>query len=93
MLIALKVTYADGEVSHYETSPAVMVEWENKTGKTGGDIANGKLGFADLCFWAHQCALRDKSRKTPLEMKQYLETLKNVEMGEADNPNPQGEDL
>jgi hypothetical protein len=85
-MLGLKITKASGEESIHEISPAIEYAFEQ----------NFKAGFhkrfrdeerqSDVYWLAHECLRRSGETVKPFG-DQFLETLKKVEIVDADTPN------
>lgn len=79
MRIPLRITYLDGSAVEVVTAAADSVRFEEKYQRTIAELGTGKARYTDLVFLSWAAVHRTK--QTPLEFDQWIDTVDEVTVG------------
>jgi len=84
MQLTLKVTFADDTQVTVSTNLMTIVAWERKYKRKASQISDG-IGIEDLSYMAYE-ASRTAGITVPALLDEYIKSLKNLEVIEANDP-------
>jgi hypothetical protein len=84
MQLTLKAVFKDGNTQQIETDLATIVAWERKYKRKASDMASG-IGVEDLAFMCYT-ATQKSGITVPSTLDTYIESLKNIEVVDQNNP-------
>ena len=84
MQLTLKVTFAD-HTETVTTTLATIVAWERKYKRKASQISDGGIGIEDLSYMAYE-ASRAQGITVPATLDNYIASLQNLEVVEANDP-------
>ena len=83
MKLPITIEYNSGESATYIAQPPEWAKWEKATAKTISDAADG-IGIWDLMFLAYNAYKRELAGKPVKSFEIWMETVADIEAGEAD---------
>ena len=84
MQLTLNAIFKDGNTQIVETDLATIVAWERKYKRKASDMASG-IGVEDLAFLCYT-ASQKAGITVPATIDAYIDTLKNIEVVDQNNP-------
>jgi hypothetical protein len=83
MKLPIIIEYSSGDRATYVAGPPEWAKWEKATDKTISDAAGG-IGVWDLMFLAYNAHKRELAGKPVKSFEIWMETVADIEAGEAD---------
>jgi hypothetical protein len=83
MKLPITIEYNSGERATYIAQPPEWAKWEKATDKTISNAAGG-IGVWDLMFLAYNAHKRELAGKPIKSFEIWMETVADIEAGEAD---------
>jgi hypothetical protein len=83
MKLPITIEYNSGESATYIAQPPEWAKWEKATDKTISNAAGG-IGVWDLMFLAYNAHKRELAGKPIKSFEIWMETVADIEAGEAD---------
>ena len=84
MQLTLKITFNDDTQQTVSTNLFTIVAWERKYKRKASQMSDG-IGIEDLSYMAYE-ASRAAGITVPALLDEYIKSLKNLEVIEANDP-------
>jgi len=84
MQLTLKITFNDDTQQTVSTNLMTIVAWERKYKRKASQMSDG-IGIEDLSYMAYE-ASRSAGITVPALLDEYIKSLKNLEVIEANDP-------